>query len=131
MRCSLDTNVVLRFLLGDVPLQEEAANQIIKNPKNSLGIADVVFVELEYALRLHYGYTRDQVADIFAALIVPQNVNCNRSLVTRALPKYREQVVLSFVDICLDVYADLTDHQPLYTFDKNLAKKLPHSELLL
>jgi predicted nucleic-acid-binding protein len=127
---SLDTNVILRFLVGGAFDQEKRAQELIVDLDCKLGIADATFIELEYVLSTHYKFTRAAVADTFSDLAALPNINCNRALLSNVLPQYRSVKGVSFVDICLDAYAALTDHQPLYTFDKNLAKKLPHSKLL-
>ncbi len=129
--CSVDTNIVLRYLLSDVPEQEKLASGIMKNTLLKIGIADAVFVELEYALVSHYSFTRNDVADTFDDIIALNHINCNRALLVRVLPQYRTAMSISYVDICLDTYAHLTQSEPLFTFDKNLAKKLAHSTLLV
>ncbi len=130
MKISIDTNVLLRFMLGDVENQERLADKLIVNPHHVVGIADATFIELEYALRKHYSFSTSAIADVIEDIMSIRNVNCNRPLLAEVLSVYRHQKGVSFVDICLDTYAHLTEHSPLYTFDKKLARTLPHSKLL-
>ena len=131
MSGSLDTNILLRLIIGDVPAQTVLADELIEKATHQLGVADFVFVELEYALTKNYSFSKADTISFIRSTVAHPKLNCNRPLLFRALDKYEETSGVSFVDVCLGVYADLTDHTPLYTFDKNLAKKLPHSKLLV
>jgi predicted nucleic-acid-binding protein len=130
VKYSLDTNVILRFLLGDVTEQTEKAIKIIQNLSDTFGVADLAFVELEYVLSKHYQFNRPQIVEIFIAFIRLPNINCNRSLLDKVLPEYLKYNNLSFTDIALASYAELNDYVPLLTFDQNLAKKISSARLL-
>ena len=45
-------------------------------------------------------------------------------------PLYLEHPKLSFYDCCLACYAEIKHHEPLFTFDKKLAKQLPQAKAL-
>lgn len=130
MNTSLDTNIVLRMIVGDIPAQEKAARQLIEGSEGMFGIADLVFIEIEYALHRHYGLTRQQIKELISSFITHPKINCNRELFTRALSMYQHRPALSFTDICLAVYADLNDYAPLWTFDKKLARQLDSARLV-
>ena len=130
MTGSLDTNVVLRLLLGDIPEQYLLAQKLVETSPKPLGVADIVFVELEYALSTHYKMTREQVYSIMTIFIAHPKINCNRAMLSRTFEKYKTTASLSFIDIVLSVYADLSNQKPLWTFDKKLANQSLYAELL-
>ncbi len=128
---SLDTNVVLRLIVGDVETQRARAMELVQGSKTQLAVADIVFVELEYALTKHYEFSRKEVASLLGAFAGHPKINCNRSLITAVLAQYVHHPALSFTDIALSVYADLNQATPLWTFDKKLATQSPHAKLLV
>jgi predicted nucleic-acid-binding protein len=126
---SVDTNVLLRLLLGDVPEQRERLLQKLSSYK-TVAIADLAITEMVYVLEKVLTVPRSSIADLLAALLANQHLNFNRPLVEHVTPYYVAHPAVSFNDCCLAVYAQLTGAQPLYTFDKKLANQIPGAELL-
>jgi len=126
---SLDANFLLRWLLGDIPAQQAATDRIMSN-KTTLHVADMALEEIAYVMEKVMGLPRTMVVNNFRTLMAQSNVNCNRSVLAAALPLYEKHPALSFVDCCLVVYAELQGATPLLTFDKKLAKQLPHAGLV-
>lgn len=127
---SLDTNVLLRWLIKDIPEQSNASEKLIGSGR-TLHVSDIAINEVVYVLEKGYGMTRQQVADSLRAIITVANINCNKQLFTQVLPVYISAPKLSFADICLAFYTELSNAKPLYTFDRALAKHLPKSVKLL
>jgi predicted nucleic-acid-binding protein len=121
---SIDTNVVLRLLVRDIEKQYVTAKNLVEGAKKAVGVADIVFIELEYALTKHYGLTRAEVADLLLGLISHPKISANSELFIRVFDDYVAHPALSFTDICLPVYARLNSQSPLYTFDKKMVKQL-------
>lgn len=130
MTGSLDTNIVLRLIMGDVPHQVQLAKSLIETCHTSLWVDDAVFVEIEYALRIHYGMNRLQIAELLDNIISQPKISCSLELLSAVLPVYSNHPNLSFVDIYLTVAAETNNAHPLYTFDQNLAKQLKYAALL-
>lgn len=130
MTGSLDTNIVLRLIMGDVPHQLELAKSLLETCHLPLRVDDAVFVEIEYALRKHYGMNRQQIAELLDNIITQPKISCSLALLSEVLPLYSIHPNLSFVDIYLTVAAEISNAHPLYTFDQNLAKHLKHVALL-
>lgn len=124
---ALDTNVILRLLLQDVPDQSDAAYNLITQAKpGSLAVADIVIFECVWVLAGPlYSQERDAIADMLLTVIRTPSLNCNRTLFERALPLYAKHPKLSFSDVCIATYAELNDALPLLTLDKALAKAMP------
>lgn len=130
MSGSVDTNVLLRLILDDVPAQRDQAEQLLAGARHPIGVADIVFVEVEYALRVYYKVSREDIVKVLLSLANHPKLNCNRSHLIETARLYGELQGVSYTDIALNVCAELTDQTPLWTYDKNLAKKLPNAKLL-
>lgn len=127
---SLDTNVVLRLLINDIPQQHQAAKALLTKSRRQLAVADIVIAELAFVLERYYKFSRTQVQEAIVGLTQLPQLNCNRTLFERALPIYVQHPALSFEDCCLSVYATLNDAEPLWTFDKKLATQTKGSQLV-
>jgi predicted nucleic-acid-binding protein len=126
---SADTNILLRWALGDLPEQTERATRLLEG-SDEIEVADVAIIETIFVLEKVYKLERGIVVGYIRALMSLGRVNCNRSLFSRALPLYESHQQLSVIDCCLAVYAELNVAMPLYTFDKHLANKLSAANLL-
>ncbi len=129
MNGSLDTNVVLRLLVQDIPEQTQQAVALVERAAQ-MAVADVVFVESAHVLERYYRLSRLDIDELLRSFMQLEVINCNRSMLRQALEYFTAHPALSFEDCCLAVYAELDDAQPLYTFDKKLAAQLPQVELV-
>jgi len=129
MSCSgsLDTCAVVRIFLNDIPDQHKRVKLLLEQPCAIYGISDLAIIESIYVLEKGYHFTRPQVEDFLIALFSKPNLNFNRPVFLAALPYYLAHPALSFNDCVLASYAKLTNALPLFTFDKQLAKKLPET----
>lgn len=127
---SLDTNVILRFLLGDIPAQRQAAAELMQSCKGQLAVADLAVSETLFVLTKHYGIRCGDAVDMIQVLMGMSVINCNRIMLDRALDDYKAHPALSFEDCYLAAYAELGNAAPLYTFDKKLAGQLTNTKLL-
>jgi predicted nucleic-acid-binding protein len=85
----LDTNVVVRYLMQDDPVQAARANAFIEG-ELSVGqpgfVSLVVLVEIAWVLRACYGIGRMEVARALRALLETRQLRVERAaLVVRAL----------------------------------------------
>ena len=126
---SADTNVLMRWALDDLPEQTKKAAMLLEG-NEEVQVADTAIIEMGYVLEKVYDQERDVVAGYIRAVMNLGQVNCNRKLFSRVLPLYEQYPQLSLVDCSLAIYAELNGAIPLYTFDKQLAKKLPAAHLL-
>lgn len=124
---SIDTNIALRLLLRDVPHQLDKIINLIDGSKpGSLMVADAVFFECAWILSgKMYGFDRELTGKLLLQLTNIPQINCNRTMLKRAVPIYVTCPSISFIDACLTIYAELNDATPLLTFDKKLAEALP------
>ena len=127
---SLDTNVVLRLLLNDIPDQHIAAKKLLDQTDTRLDVADTVIIELIFALNRYYGLSRLQIAEAVEGFMKLKEINCNRSLFEKAIPIYIDHPGLSFEDCCLSTYAELNEAEPLWTLDKKLANQVSNAQIV-
>lgn len=127
---SLDTNALLRYLLNDLPEQTEAVFKLLDSKNGQFAVADIAIVEVVFVLGRHYGFSRHQIAEILEGLISFAQINCNQSLIEKALPLYVKHPALSFEDCCLAAYSELNNAEPLWTFDKKLANQVVSAQLI-
>jgi uncharacterized protein len=124
---SLDTNVVLRLLLGDVPQQAEQVKQLLLQAKpGSFAVADGVLFEIVWVLSGPlYNLGRPLIAEMLLQLATMPQIRCDRRLIERVVPYYTRNAGVSFIDAWLAIQAELAGAAPLLTYDKKLAAALP------
>lgn len=130
MTGSLDTNVILRLLLGDVPDQQEVVLHLLEQPGVRFHVADVVFAEAAFVMARAYSMSRPDIRLALMGLCALPQIQADQRLVTTALDLYVDRLSLSFEDACLAAAAAERGAVPLYTFDRELAKQAPNTELL-
>lgn len=127
---SLDTNILLRLLLDDVPDQHQVALRLFNETVGQLAVADTAIIEMVFVLERAYELTRPQVREAINGLLGSVKLNCNKGLFEDSLPLYVAHSALSFEDCCLATYAKLNNAEPLWTFDKKLAKQVAGTRLV-
>lgn len=136
---ALDTNVLLRYLLADDPVQAAKAEKLI-NGKESVLITDVVLAETIWTLKgKKYQLGRSQLISVIQALFKEPNIRFeNAQAVWLALYDFRKAKpvdgrIADFPDALVvnKAKATATDQKArlkaVYTFDK-AAQTLPGAE---
>lgn len=127
---SLDTNTLLRLVLGDVAAQSTAVDVLLAQ-SSVLDVADIAIIEMVFVLEKVYMMPRTDIVSSITAIIRHPKIRCNQKLFERTLADYLKQTKLSIVDCALVHYAVINDAAPLYTFDQALAKANPDQVHLL
>ncbi len=127
-RESLDTNIILRMVLRDVPKQCMAIVDMFMRYGHSYDVADLAITEAVYVLQKTYA--RKDVVDMLKAALTLPEIKYNSNLFDQVFPMYLEHPKLSFNDCCLAAYAALNEAEPLWTFDQALAKHSPTAKML-
>lgn len=120
-RESLDTNIILRLALRDVPEQCEKIVDLFMRHGVSYDVADLAITEAVYVLQRDN--TRQEIVEMLSRVLELPDLIYNRNLFERVFPMYLACPKLSFNDCCLAGYAALNQAEPLWTFDKVLAKE--------
>ena len=122
---SLDTNVLVRYLVQDDSGQLAAAKRLISRcvtSGQSLFVPVTVTLELEWVLRARFGYIKEDVMQALSSLFSAAELTfeSERALEV-ALHLYREGSA-DFADCLHIALATQAGEQPLWTFDKGAAQ---------
>lgn len=121
---AVDTNVLVRYLVGDEVEQARAARNLLEGltPENPGFICREVAIEVVWVLERAYGFTRVQIADVFLELIATDSVVVEvADDVASAIFRYRQGGV-DFADLMILSAAERVGAAPLHTFDRRLAR---------
>ena len=121
---ALDTNVILRYLVGDDAEQAEAARALLDGltPGNPGFICREVVLEVPWVLERNYGFTRSRIAESLMDLTASDSLVVeNSDDVAAAAHRYR-QGGPGFSDLMVLSAAERVGAVPLRTFDRRLAR---------
>lgn len=122
---ALDTNVVLRLIVGDDTKQAHAAERQVA--AETCTVATSVLMECEWVLRASYGLDTALIAASFRDLLALQNIDALDPVLTQqALQGY--EAGLDFADALHA--AQRRDGQRFVTFDRQLARRAPKAGVL-
>lgn len=116
---SLDTNIILRYLLDDIPqhtLKAKAA--IVYAPSY---VTDVVVTETIFVLERVIGMDRADIVRLVQKFLGLPSLVYNDYFLDQAIELYGNKKSLSFVDCYAATEAQVYGNS-LVTFDKDLAK---------
>ncbi len=119
---SVDTNILLRYALHDVPEQSRVIEVMLASGA-SLLVEDAALLEMMYALEKLYEMERDAVCDNVRAVIRSDAFVCNSAFFEKVLMLYENEDKLSIIDCALLEYARQRPALPLRTFDKDMIKR--------
>lgn len=114
---SLDTNVVLRFLLNDVPSQTARARALFSKP--AVYVSDVVISEVAFVLERAMRFDRPYIGSLLKALMALPNLTVGSHFWLEAISLFESKKSLSFVD-CYAATEAKVFGGTLYTFDRKL-----------
>lgn len=122
---SLDTNVLVRFLVRDDADQAAAATSLIRSAVRKgepLFVPVTVLLELEWVLRSAFGFDKPAVLQALFGLLGSFELAFeSEGAIEMALAQY-DRSAADFFD-CLHVaLAQRANQSPLWTFDKAAAK---------
>ena len=122
---ALDTNVVLRLIVGDDPKQVRGAEKLVAS--EACTVAPSVLMECEWVLRGSYRLDAALIAASFRDLLALQNIDALDPVLTQlALQGY--EAGLDFADALHA--AQRRDGDRFVTFDRQLARRAPKAGVL-
>jgi len=116
---SLDTNIILRFLLRDVPARSAKAIAVVA--KSKCYVTDVVITETIFVLEKVFDAPRKDIASSLNSFLSFPNLLSNADLLHDVIELYRKRDSLSIIDCYAAVEANVSGKQ-LVTFDRKLLK---------
>ncbi len=125
---SLDTNIIVRLMVQDIPEQCMKAQDLFMRMGIVYDVADLAIMEAVYVMQKDY--SREEIVKKIKWIFELPHINANFNLFNQVFPMYLEHPQLSFNDCCLAAYAALNEAEPLWTFDQALAKQSPTAKLL-
>ena len=114
----IDTNVILRYLLNDIPEQSDQAASIIESGAFTL---PEIIAEVVYVLTKLYDIPRNEIKDIILPVFDEVSIE-NPQVMAIALSTYSE-TKFDFVD-CLIFARKKALGEDIFTFDKKLLNYL-------
>lgn len=121
---SVDTSVVVRYLVGDPPDQAQRAQAVMEGVE-SVGIPVVVLLETAHVLRTQYGVDRRDILDALLELVTRANMEIlglSRALLIEALVRARDLPGSPLPDALVAATVRDAAAVPLFTFDGDLAR---------
>jgi len=127
----LDSNVLVRYLTQDDPLQSKKANQLIERTldmRESLYLNHIVLCEVSWVLGRSYKYTAGQIVDVVEQILSAAQFEFeNKELLWRALATFRDSGA-DFADCLVGAKNSEAGCGKTLTFDQRAAR-LPQFSL--
>lgn len=119
MTSFVDTNVLIRHLVGEPAEQAERATRVLASDKTLL-LSDVVIAETVYVLEKVYLVPRNEIAEIIKSLLAFESIQVvDEPTVLRALEIYVNHR-LHFVDAYLVASAESSGIRRVMSFDHGI-----------
>jgi len=127
----LDTNILVRFLTADDPVQSPVARKLVESltATDPGFISLTVLVEMHWVLRRGYRYTADQANAVTVSLLDTQEFVIDDSDMVRAALNVANQTGCDFADAVIAQRGKTAGCQTTFTFDQQ-ASSLPSMHLL-
>ena len=121
MSSFIDTNVLVRHLIGDPPDMARRATAFLATEK-LLFLADLIVAETVYVLESFYEIDRSRIAEAMRSLLAMESVRViDAPLLLRAIALYEGQR-LDFADAYLVACAEITGVTRVASFDKAIGR---------
>lgn len=121
---TLDTNILARYLLNDIPDHTERARSLLKSAARgeaSLFLPASVFVELSHLMTRRRSIPRPRVATALMQLLRLEGIHIQeRDAIADALEFWKSTGGLSFVDCYHLALTRSLGMSRIYTFDKKM-----------
>lgn len=120
-RGSLDTNALLRLILGDVSLHTAAVERLLAGG-GMFEVASAAIIEMVYVLEKILHKDRALIQENVFAITRHQQFLTDKKLFEHCMPLYTMHPSLSITDCALLAHARMRKATPLYTFDQKLVR---------
>ncbi len=122
---SLDTNVLVRYLVQDDARQLALAKRLIAAALRSgetLYVPVTVMLELEWVLRSSFGFAKEQVVNALASLLASAELSFGSEDAIEVALALHTKSVADFADCVHAALAHVAGESPLWTFDRAASK---------
>ena len=118
----VDTNIFLRFLVNDDPVQADACEALFRKAvagEETLFTSEMVIAEIIWVLESYYNLEKIDVRTRMEKIINTQNLHCpNREIIINALSIYVEKNI-DYIDAYNAFILKLNRIKEIYSFDKH------------
>lgn len=125
----LDTNVMIRYIVQDDPIQSAQASQMIEKTISQgevLWISQITLCEIVWVLERCYDITKTNLTQVIKQLLQTKQIRIEHDdVVWLALGDFEDHLATDFSDCLIGRQNASRECSFTYTFDKNAAKKLP------
>ncbi len=121
---AIDTNILIRYIVRNNQEQADVARHFIESltPERPAFISREVALEFMWVLERSYSYPRDKIADTVLSLTSAPNIVVeSKEDVVKAATRYGQSSA-DFSDLLILAAANRAGANPLYTFDRRLAR---------
>jgi len=121
----LDTNVLIRYIVRDDPLQAEAASRLIENRCNleNPGLVNpVVLCEIVWVLNRGYGYDRITTARVIRRILSVREFQVSRAELAWKALRLFENGTADFSDYLIGLSNQREKADTTFTFDRRAAR---------
>ncbi len=125
MRSCIDTNIIIRYIVGDIPEQEKQAAEFFQDAekgKRVLCIKPIVVGEVSFVLEHFYKIQRDKIAETLESFVSQSWLEVEDRIALVLLWKWYRRG-FHFVDSFLIASTEVNDEE-LLTFDKKMLKEV-------
>jgi len=121
----VDTNLFIRYLTEDDPVQTDAVESLfikVKEGKETVQTSVLVIVEIVWVLESIFKKSRDEIKEMIQKIINTQNLMVeNRDILLQGLEIYSQKNI-DFVDAYHAVFLKSTGEKIIYSFDQDFDK---------
>jgi len=122
---SLDTNVIIRFLVNDDREQAEAVKRILLDAEEkgeSFFISDPVMLETIYVLDSVYEYQRGEILDAIESMLLMRILSFENPDVIQELVTQGRKIKIELEDLLIGLIPRASGCGTTITFDKKAAR---------
>lgn len=114
-KCFIDTNIILRYLLG-----EDESGKIARliNGKDFLIIPDIVVAEVVWVLDRSYKWSKTQIVEFLTALLKRKNTDYNEKVISNSLILFLKHNI-KYTDAYIATLMKQGKITDIYSFDKD------------
>lgn len=128
---ALDTNILMRAVVGDVPEQAELVYELLETPAAIFYMPDQAITEAVFSLQGNkYKWDRETIVNALGEFLRTPRVDYNKPLFDKVFELYLTHPKLSFNDCYLAAHVADRERVPIWTFDKAFAKQAKEAKLL-
>ncbi len=115
----VDANIIIRFLVGDMPDKVRKIKHLFRDKNEKLILTDVAIAEIVWVLSSYYEQSKEEITEEILSLIELPIIISNKTLITKALSCFRENNI-DYIDAYLIAFTKDHDEEGVLSYDKSI-----------